>query len=65
MNYEVAIVNPITSEERKVLAQLSLAQVEAAKASACFQSFVQNIVRAEIPNGFMPIGNGVKSVTLQ
>jgi hypothetical protein len=65
MNYEVAIINPKTNEERKILAELSPDQAEAAKASPCFQSFVQSIVRADIPAGFMPIGNGVNPVTLQ
>jgi len=65
MNYEVAIINPRTSEERKIIAELSIDQVEAAKASPCFQSFIQNIVRPDIPNGFMAVGNGVKAVTPQ
>jgi hypothetical protein len=65
MNYEVGIVNPRTGEERKILAELSLEQVDAAKSSPCFQSFVQNVARADIPDGFMPMGNGVKAVTLQ
>ena len=65
MNFEVAIVNPRTSEQRKILAELSAEQVAAAKASPCFQTFVQNIVRPDIPDGFMPIGNGAKAVTLQ
>lgn len=65
MNYEVAIINPKTNEERKILAELSINQVDAANASICFQSFVQSLVRAAIPEGFMPMGNGVKAVTLQ
>jgi hypothetical protein len=63
--YEVAIINPKTGAERKILAELSIEQVEAAKASPCFQRFVQSLVRANIPAGFMPLGNGVKPVTLQ
>jgi hypothetical protein len=63
MNYEIAIVNPRTNEERKILAELSLDEVDAAKASPCFQSFVHNIVRPDIPDGFLPLGNGVRPVT--
>jgi len=65
MNYEVAIINPKTNEERKIFAELSLEQVKAAKASPCFQTFVQNIVRPVMPEGFMALGGGVKAVTLQ
>ena len=63
MNFEVAIVNPRTSEQRKILAELSAEQVAAAKASPCFQTFVQNIVRPDIPDGFMPIGNSTAPFT--
>ena len=65
MNYEVAIINPRTNEERKIIAELSTDQLAAAEASPCFQSFVHSLVRADIPAEFMPIGNGVKPVTLQ
>ena len=65
MNYEVAIINPKTSEQRKIPVELSLDQVEAAKASPCFQSFVQTLARPDIPDGFMFAGNGVRPVTLQ
>jgi hypothetical protein len=65
MNYEVAIINPKTNEERTILAELSVDQADAARASVCLQSFVQNIIRPDIPSGFMPLGNGVKAVTLQ
>jgi hypothetical protein len=65
MNYEVAIINPKTNEERKILAKLSIEQVVAADASPCFQTFVHNIVRPDIPPGFMPVGRGVKPVVLQ
>jgi hypothetical protein len=65
MNYQVAIINPRTNEQRKILVELSAERAEAAKASPCFQAFVQNIVRPDIPDGFMPLGGGVKAVTLQ
>lgn len=63
MNYEVAIVNPRTNEQRNVFVTLSADQVDAAKASPCEQSFVQRLASSEIPAGFLPIGNGVRPVT--
>jgi hypothetical protein len=65
MNYEVALVNPSTSEQRKILVELSRQQAADAKAAPCLQAFVQAIARPEIPAGFMPLGNGVRPVTLQ
>jgi hypothetical protein len=65
MNYEVALVNPATSEQRKILVELSRQQAADAKAAPCLHTFVQNIARPEIPEGFMPLGNGVRPVTLQ
>jgi hypothetical protein len=64
-SYEVSLVNPKTSEERKIIATIPMDQVVTADASPCFQSFIHNIVRAEIPAGFMPLGNGVKPIILQ
>jgi hypothetical protein len=65
MNYEVALVNPKTSEQKKIIVALSPEQVADAKAAACLQTFIQGIARLEIPDGFMPAGNGVRAVTLQ
>jgi hypothetical protein len=65
MNYEVALVNPKTSEQKKIIVALSPEQAADAKAAACLQSFIQGIARPEIPDGFMSAGNGVRAVTLQ
>ena len=65
MNYEVALVNPKTNEHKNIIVALSPEQVAGAKAAACLQSFIQGIARPEIPDGFLPIGNGVRAVTLQ
>ncbi len=64
-SFEVWLVNPKTNEERKIIAKIPMDQVVAADASPSFQSFIHNFMRADIPAGFMPIGNGVKPIILQ
>jgi hypothetical protein len=65
MMYEVALVNPKTNEEKKIVVELSPEQAEAAKASPWLQTYVQGLAWVNIPDGFMPIGGGVRPVTLQ
>jgi hypothetical protein len=65
MNYEVALVNPKTSEQKTIVVELSTDQASAAKSSPCLNSFVQAIAWPDIPAGFLPVGNGVRPVTLQ
>ena len=65
MTYEVAVINPKTNTQRKILAELSSDQIEAAKASPCFQTFVQAIALPDCPDGFLFMSNGVRAVTLQ
>jgi hypothetical protein len=64
-NYEVEVVNPRTNEQRKIFVEMSPHQAAAARSAPCLQTFVQTIARPEIPDGFMPIGNGVRPVTMQ
>jgi hypothetical protein len=65
MNFNVALVNPRTGEQRTILIELSQQQAADAKGAPCLQSFVQAKARAAFPDGFMPLGNGVAAVTLQ
>jgi hypothetical protein len=65
MNFEVGIVNPRTSEQRRLIVELSSEQAAAAKSAPCLQSYVQLVAHPQIPQGFLPIGNGVRPVTLQ
>jgi hypothetical protein len=65
MNYEITLVNPKTSEHKKIIVALSPEQAADARAAACLQSFIQGIAHPEIPDGFMPLSNGVRAVTLQ
>jgi hypothetical protein len=65
MMYEVALVNPKTNEEKKIVVTLSHEQAEGAKVSPCLQTYVQGVAWADIPDGFMPIGGGVRPVPLQ
>ena len=65
MTFEVNVINPKTAEQRVVLVTLSRDQFDGLNASACQQSFVQSLAASEIPFGFMPLGNGVRTVTLQ
>jgi hypothetical protein len=57
--YYVRLVNPKTSEERTITV---LADAEAAEAAPCLHTYIQAIGRPEIPDGFMPIGCGVRRV---
>ncbi len=63
MNYEISLVNPKTNEEKKIVVELSPDQLTAAKASPYLETYVVNIARPQIPDGFMPIGNRVRPVT--
>jgi hypothetical protein len=63
--YEVKLVNPKTNEEKKIVVELSPEQASVAKASPWWQAYVQGVARVDIPEGFMPIGGGVRPVTLQ
>ena len=65
MNYEVKLVNPKSNEERKVIVSLSPEQVTAVKGLECWMEYVQALAQPDIPEGFMPIGNGAKPVSLQ
>ena len=64
MIYHVEVVNPKTNEQRILTVELSTEQAAAVKSSACEMSFVQDIARPAIPDGFMPIGNRVWPATL-
>jgi hypothetical protein len=57
--YHVRLVNPRTSEERTMTV---LANSVAAEAAPCFHTYVQEIARPDIPDGFIPIGSGVRPV---
>jgi hypothetical protein len=59
MIYEVDLVNPKTSEEATIVVV-----AEPVPYGACPHEFVQNRAREqqEIPDGFMPIGCGVREV---
>ncbi|MGY2906557.1 hypothetical protein [Bradyrhizobium sp. URHC0002] len=65
MNYEVRVVNPKTNEECKIVVSLSPEQVKAMKGLEWAQEYVQALARPNIPRGFIPLGNGVRAVTLQ
>jgi hypothetical protein len=65
MMYEVALVNPKTNEQKNIVVTLSLEQAEGAKASPCLQTYVQGVAWVDIPEDFMPMGNGVRPVPLQ
>jgi hypothetical protein len=65
MNYQVAVVNPRTSEERKIVVSLSPEQVDAVNALTCWQEYVQALAKPDMPAGFLALGNGVRPVTLQ
>ena len=65
MMFSVALVNPKTNEQRTITVSLSPEQIAAAKSSPCEQTYVQGVARPDIPDGFMPLGNGVRRVTLQ
>jgi hypothetical protein len=59
MMYKVTIVNPRSGEESVIHV---FAEKAAVDASPCGQTYVQTIARPEIPDGFLPIGNGVRPV---
>jgi hypothetical protein len=63
--YNVAVINPRTAEERAISITLTDEQVTAAKSSKCEQTYIQGVAWADIPAGFMPIGNGVLPAILQ
>lgn len=65
MNYEVALVNPKTNEERKIVVVMSAHEHNAASASSDFNSHIMNKIRPLVPVGFLMIGNAVRPVTLQ
>jgi hypothetical protein len=63
MNYEIEIVNPKTNEQKKIVVELSPDQLAAAKASPYLETYVVDIARPQIPDGFLPIGQRVRPVT--
>ena len=65
MNYNVEIINPHTDERRQVLVELSTEQTKTATEAPCLQTYVQSFVWPNLPDGFIPLGNGVRPVTLQ
>lgn len=63
MIYELDVVNPKTNEEKKITVELTPEQRAMATAIPIEQVYLQ--ARQNMPEGFMPIGGRVRSVTLQ
>ena len=62
-SYEIDLVNPKTNEETAVTVSISELQRARAKASADWMGALQDLARPLLPEGFMPIGCRVRSVS--
>lgn len=63
-SFEVEAINPRTGEHRKILVELSSKQAEAAISAPWLTEYVQALAKSLMPDGFLPLCNGVRPVTL-
>jgi hypothetical protein len=59
MKFEVALVNPKTSEDRTIIVELAADQVEQARESGDQAGWIQTFAKPKFPPDFMAVCNGV------
>lgn len=59
MKFELALVNPRTSEDRTIVVDLTAEQVSQARESEDPAAWVWTFAKPQFPPGFMAVGNGV------